>query len=49
LSTLEEKVEDVHKDIVAGQKSTNKILIGTAGTVIASVLGIIVTLLMMPK
>jgi len=49
LSTLEDKVEDVHKDIVAGQKSTNKILIGTAGTVIASVLGIIVTLLMMPK
>jgi hypothetical protein len=49
LSTLEDKVEDVHKDIVDGQKSTNKILIGTAGTVIASVLGIVVTLLMMPE
>ena len=47
LSTLEEKVADVHKDIVEGQKSTNKVLIGTAGTVVASVLGIVVTLLMM--
>lgn len=49
LSSLEVKVEDIHKDIVTGQKSTNKILIGTAGTVIASVLGIVVTLLMMPQ
>ena len=47
LSTLENKVADVHKDIVDGQKSTNKVLIGTAGTVVASVLGIVVTLLMM--
>jgi hypothetical protein len=47
LSTLEDKVSDVHKDIVDGQKSTNKVLIGTAGTVVASVLGIVVTLLMM--
>ena len=46
LSHLEGKVETIHKDIVDGQKSMTKVIIGTAGTVIAGVLGIVVTILM---
>lgn len=46
LTTLEEKVETVHNDIIEGQKSMTKVIIGTAGTIIAGVLGIVVTILM---
>lgn len=46
LSTLEEKVDDMHKDIVSGQKSLTKVIIGTAGTVIAGVLSIVIAILM---
>lgn len=46
LSALEEKVETVHNDIIDGQKSMTKVIIGTAGTIIAGVLGIVVTILM---
>jgi hypothetical protein len=46
LTTLEEKVESVHNDIIEGQKSMTKVIIGTAGTIIAGVLGIVVTILM---
>jgi hypothetical protein len=46
LTSLEEKVETIHKDIVEGQKSMTKVIIGTAGTVLAGVLGIVVTILM---
>jgi hypothetical protein len=46
LTSLESKVETVHNDIVEGQKSMTKVIIGTAGTVIAGVLGIVITLLM---
>jgi hypothetical protein len=46
LSALEKKVDDVHEDIVEGQKSLTKVIIGTAGTVIAGVLSIVVTILM---
>lgn len=46
LSNLEEKVDGIHDDILEGQKSITKVLVGTAGTVIAGVLGIVVTLLM---
>lgn len=46
LSNLEEKVDGIHEDILEGQKSMTKVLVGTAGTVIAGVLGIVVTLLM---
>lgn len=46
LTSLEEKVETVHKDIVEGQKSLTKVIIGTAGTVIAGVLSIVVTILL---
>jgi len=46
LSNLEGKVSNIHSDIVEGQKSMTKVIIGTAGTVIAGVLGIIITILM---
>jgi hypothetical protein len=44
--SLETKVDDIHDDIVSGQKSLSKVIIGTAGTVVAGVLSIIVTILM---
>ena len=44
LSNLEEKVEQVHKDIVDGQKGLTKVIIGTAGTVIAGVVSIILAI-----
>jgi hypothetical protein len=46
LTHLEKKVSDIHDDIVDGQKSLTKVIIGTAGTVIAGVLAIVVTILM---
>ena len=46
LSNLEQKVDGIHEDILEGQKSMTKVLVGTAGTVIAGVLGIVVTILM---
>ena len=46
LTSLEEKVDSVHKDIVDGQKSLSKVIIGTAGTIIAGVLSIVVTILL---
>lgn len=46
LTNLESKVGSIHKDILEGQKSMTKVIIGTAGTVIAGVLGIVVTILM---
>ena len=46
LSSLEDKVNGIHTDIIEGQKSMTKVIIGTAGTVIAGVLGIVVTILM---
>ena len=46
LTNLENKVDSIHTDILEGQKSMTKVIIGTAGTVIAGVLGIVVTILM---
>jgi hypothetical protein len=46
MTKLEEKVEHIHEDIVHGQKSMTKVLIGTAGTVIAAVASVIVTILL---
>ena len=46
LNSLEEKVDDIHNDIVDGQKGLSKVIIGTAGTVIAGVLSIVVTILL---
>ena len=44
LTNLEEKVEQVHKDIIEGQKGLSKVIIGTAGTVIAGVVSIILAI-----
>jgi hypothetical protein len=46
LTNLEKKVDDIHEDIVAGQKSLTKVIVGTAGTVIAGVLSVVVAVLM---
>lgn len=46
LTHLEKKVEEIHDDIIEGQKSMTKVIIGTAGTVIAGVLGIVATLIL---
>ena len=46
LTILENKVDEMHEDIIEGQKGLTKVIIGTAGTVIAGVLGIVVTILM---
>jgi hypothetical protein len=44
LTNLEEKVDEVHRDIVDGQKGLTKVIIGTAGTVIAGVVSIILAI-----
>ena len=46
LSSVEQKIDHVHKDITEGQKSMTKVLIGTAGTIVAGLLSTIVVLLM---
>jgi len=46
LTNLETKVDDIHDDIITGQKSLSKVIIGTAGTVVAGVLSIVVTILL---
>lgn len=46
LTTLETKVNDIHDDITEGQKSMTKVLIGSAGTIVAGLLSTIVVLLM---
>ena len=46
LSELEEKVEKIHDDVVEGQKSLSKVIITTAGTIIAGIVSVIITILM---
>lgn len=46
LTNLEEKVGRIHSDIVDGQKSMTKVIIGTAGTVLAGILSVVITILM---
>jgi hypothetical protein len=46
LTTIELKVEEIHKDITEGQKSMTKVLIGTAGTIVAGLLSTIIVLLL---
>ena len=45
LTELEEKVDEVHDDILSGQKSLIKVIIGTAGTVITGIIPIALTLI----
>ena len=46
LTALEAKVDDIHEDIITGQKSLTKVIVGTAGTVVAGVLSVAVAVLM---
>jgi tetrahydromethanopterin S-methyltransferase subunit G len=46
LTKIEEKVEHIHSDIVHGNKAMIKVMIGTAGTVVAGLLSTIVVLLL---
>ncbi len=46
LTKIEEKVEDIHRDITEGQKSMTKVLIGTAGTIVAGLLSTIIVILL---
>ena len=45
LTGLEQKVDDIHQDVIDGQKSMTKVLIGTAGTIVAGLLSTIIVLL----
>ena len=46
LSNVEDKIDQVHKDIQAGNQSMTKVLIGAAGTIVAGLLSTIVVILM---
>lgn len=46
LTTLEEKVDRVHEEITTGNKAMTKVLITTAGTVVAGLLSTIVVILL---
>ena len=46
LTKVEEKVDTIHDLISSGQQSMQKLLIGTAGTVIAGLLSTVVVILM---
>ena len=46
LTKIEEKVEHIHADIQSGNKSMIKVMIGSAGTVVAGLLSTIVIVLM---
>jgi hypothetical protein len=45
LNTIEAKVESIHADINKGNQSMSKVIISSAGTIVAGLLGLIVTLL----
>lgn len=46
LTKIEEKVEHIHRDMTEGQKSMTKVLIGTAGTIVAGLLSTIIVVVM---
>jgi tetrahydromethanopterin S-methyltransferase subunit G len=46
LGSLERKVDNIHTDIQQGNASMIKVLIGTAGTIIAGLLSTVVVILM---
>jgi hypothetical protein len=46
LTKIEKKVESIHDDIVSGQQSMTKVIIGAAGTITAGLLSTLVVLLM---
>lgn len=46
LHTVERKIEDVHKDIKAGNAGLIKVIVGAAGTITAGLLSTIVVMLL---
>ena len=46
LNVVESTLKDIHQDIKSGQQSMTKVLIGTAGTVIAGLLSTLVVIIM---
>ena len=46
LSTVEGTLKEIHTDVKLGQTSVTKVLIGTAGTVVAGLLSTMVVILM---
>ena len=46
LNTVENTLRDIHQDLKTGQQSMTKVLIGTAGTVVAGLLSTIIVILM---
>ena len=46
LSKVETKIDNIHDDMIEGQKSITKVLIGTAGTVVASLISIVIVILL---
>jgi hypothetical protein len=45
LSTIEVKVENIHTDVMKGNQSMSKVIITSAGTIVAGLLGLIATLI----
>lgn len=46
LTKIETKVDSIHRDVVEGQKSMTKVIIGAAGTITAGLLSTIIVLVM---
>ena len=46
LNTVETTLKEIHNDIKNGQASMTKVLIGTAGTVIAGLLSTLIVIIM---
>lgn len=46
LTDVEDKIDNIHEDIKEGQQSLAKVLIGSAGTIVAGLLSTIVVLLL---
>lgn len=44
MDKLESKVDGIHKEVLDGNKSLKSVIIGTTGTVVAGILGLILTL-----
>ena len=46
LTNIETKVESIHQDIMRGNKSMSTVIISSAATVVAGLLGLIATLIL---
>mgnify|MGYP003636382403 FL=1 len=46
LSSVEKKIDAIADDMKAGQNSLSKVIIGATGTIVASLLSIVIVLLM---